>query len=230
MTTTMTHSSPVRDRRWLAASLRTVAAAAVLGALLGGCTNRDPGRPPAPTADGGVAGGGGGGGDGVGEGDGEGGAGGGDGSSCLEAYCSRELEGCGTGCQELLQCATSCETDACIDGCVSRASQASLEQAGALLSCFDANCSGDAGSGGGDGGGSGTSTADINRCIDGIAVLCGCSSAADSPCTESEAERYYNGCLAGYDWELFDAFLCLGDRSPSSLEGCLSALETCIPG
>lgn len=152
--------------------------------------------------------------------------------SCLERLCSAELAACGAGCRTLLDCATSCDTDACVDGCTSRASEADLEQASNLLSCYDANCSSDGGTGDtGDTGtsGGGASTAEINQCIDGIAVFCGCASAADSPCSDSEVERLYESCLAGHAWEGFGPYVCLGGYSPSSLEGCLAAYETCLP-
>jgi hypothetical protein len=57
--------------------------------------------------------------------------------------------------------------------------------------------------------------------------MCGCASAADSPCTSSEKDNAYNGCVAGGAYKMFDYFYCLGDQKPGSLSGCVSAFEYC---
>jgi len=169
----------------------------------------------------------------------EGGGGGGGGDSqpsetgdCLDVSCNSELNACEAGCQSLLDCLFSCETDSCAEGCVERSAESAVGQVSDLFDCYDAYCA-DGGGSGGDSTStdstSGASSAAINQCITGAGNFCGCAAAADDSCSDSESDSYYNTCVAGEESGLFDALYCMGQTTPSSLQGCLDLFDRCFP-
>jgi hypothetical protein len=158
---------------------------------------------------------------------------GGGGDDCMDRYCGREIDSCGYGCQELIGCLMECETDACFDRCFQNTTEEAAGQVYDVIVCLEDNCSDEPESHSEprepEPSPSGASNAEINQCIDGIGHFCGCASAAGDSCSDSEVDNLYNSCLAGYQWQGFDAYVCMGSSVPSSLSGCLSLFDACIP-
>jgi hypothetical protein len=148
--------------------------------------------------------------------------------SCIEQRCGSELDRCDSTCGALLQCVSDCSSDSCADACIAVTPDYAVQQAGSLAKCYQQKCS-DTGSSSGSSSStsSGTSTAAINRCIDGLAVMCGCLSAADAPCTTKEKDNGYNQCVGGASSPAFDYLYCIGGYQPNSLDGCLTAFNRC---
>jgi hypothetical protein len=65
------------------------------------------------------------------------------------------------------------------------------------------------------------------QCAQGVGVLCGCSAAADAPpCSDEEMVSFYVACHQN-DPELGAFVSCLGTYSPTDIDGCYYAFDSC---